>query len=156
MSDTQLIFGIHAVSSLLERQPERVEQLFVQSGRADKRMDALLGMAERAGLAIARVDRRELDEMVNAKHQGVVARSKGSQLLRERDLDMLLDELDHPPLLLILDGVTDPHNLGACLRTADAAGVDGSLRIQLDHRRAHRQERRPILRGPVRQQGTRS
>ena len=127
MSDTQLIFGIHAVSSLLERQPERVEQLFVQGGRGDKRMEALLAMAERAGLAIARLDRKELDEMVSGKHQGVVARSKGSPLLRERDLDMLLDGLDHPPLLLILDGVTDPHNLGACLRTADAAGVDAVI-----------------------------
>ncbi|MGK0442626.1 MAG: 23S rRNA (guanosine2251-2'-O)-methyltransferase [Pseudohongiellaceae bacterium] len=127
MSDMQLIFGIHAVSSLIERQPERVEQLYIQKGRHDARMESLLATADQAGLSYQQLERKELDEMVKGKHQGVIAQSKGSQLLRERDLEMMLDDLDHPPLLLILDGVTDPHNLGACLRTADAAGVDAVI-----------------------------
>ncbi|WP_339672564.1 23S rRNA (guanosine(2251)-2'-O)-methyltransferase RlmB [Dasania marina] len=127
MSNTTLIFGIHAVASLLERQPERVEKLYIQRGRKDARMEALLASAEQAAVAYEYLDRKDLDDMVKGQHQGVVAQSQGSQLLRERDLELLLDELDHPPLLLILDGVTDPHNLGACLRTADAAGVDAVI-----------------------------
>lgn len=127
MSDLHLVFGIHAVASLLARSPERVEQLFVQKGRNDKRMAELLALAEQAGLSIQVVERKLLDERVQGKHQGVIAESRGSQVLREGDLKLLLDELSHAPLLLILDGVTDPHNLGACLRTADAAGVDAVI-----------------------------
>lgn len=127
MSELHLVFGIHAVEALIARQPDRIEQLYVQRGRKDARMEALLAAAEQAGLSCQQVDRKELDEMVSGRHQGVVANSRGSQVLREGDLKMLLDDLDHPPLLLILDGVTDPHNLGACLRTADAAGVDAVI-----------------------------
>ena len=127
MSELHFVFGIHAVSALLERQPERVEQLFVQRGRKDARMEEVLAVAENAGVNYQQIDRKELDEMVEGRHQGVVAKSRGSQVLREGDLTLLLDSLDHPPLLLILDGVTDPHNLGACLRTADAAGVDAVI-----------------------------
>jgi len=127
VSEVHSVFGIHAVASLLERQPERVEQLFVQKGRSDARMEALLVQAEQAGVPCQWVARGELDEMVEGRHQGVVARSRGSQVLREGDLELLLDRLEHAPLLLILDGVTDPHNLGACLRTADAAGVDAVI-----------------------------
>jgi len=127
MSDKQFIFGIHAVSAILERQPGRIEQLFIQRGRKDARMESLLLAADAAALNYQQVDRKELDDMVRGSHQGVVAKAKASQLLREGDLEMLLDELAHPPMLLILDGVTDPHNLGACLRTADAAGVDAVI-----------------------------
>ena len=127
MSELHLVFGIHAVAAILNRQPERIVQLYIQQGRTDARMESLLASAELAGVRVQTVDRKELDDMVSGNHQGVIAQTKGSQLLRERDLDMLLDSLEHPPLLLILDGVTDPHNLGACLRTADAAGVDAVI-----------------------------
>lgn len=127
MSDLHLVFGIHAVASLLARSPERVEQLLIQKGRSDKRITELLALAKQAGLRIEVVERKLLDEKVQGKHQGVIAESRGSQVLREGDLKLLLDELSRPPLLLILDGVTDPHNLGACLRTADAAGVDAVI-----------------------------
>lgn len=127
MSDLHLVFGIHAVASLLARSPERVEQLLIQKGRNDKRITELLALAKQAGLRIEVVERKLLDEKVQGKHQGVIAESRGSQVLREGDLKLLLDELSRPPLLLILDGVTDPHNLGACLRTADAAGVDAVI-----------------------------
>lgn len=127
MSEIYSIFGIHAVASLLDRQPDRVEEMFVQRGRSDARMEELLARADKLGIAYRVVDREKLDDMVEGRHQGVVVRSRGSQIFREKDLDRLLENLDHPALLLILDGVTDPHNLGACLRTADAAGVDAVI-----------------------------
>lgn len=123
MTEVYSVFGIHAVTSLLQRQPDRVEALLIQKGRDDERMAVIIERAEKLGLKYQRVERRELDDMVEGRHQGVIARSRGGQTLREGDLDQLLNALEGPPLLLILDGVTDPHNLGACLRTADAAGV---------------------------------
>ena len=127
MSEVYSVFGIHAVSALLDRQPDRIEAMYVQRGRNDARMEALLARADKLGLSYQVVEREKLDEMVEGRHQGVVVSSRGSQIYREGDLDRLLENLDHPALLLILDGVTDPHNLGACLRTADAAGVDAVI-----------------------------
>lgn len=127
MHNEELIYGIHAVEALLKRQPKRIAEILFQDGRADQRMQALQEAAQRAGCRSKTLPRSELDELVDGRHQGVVAALKPAPTLREQDLMQLLKKLDHPALLLILDGVTDPHNLGACLRTADAAGVDAVI-----------------------------
>ena len=121
----EFIYGIHTVTALLERAPERIETLQVLEGRGDKRMQQLLSEAERANIHIERVSRDVLDKF-DAKHQGVVALLANNFEYRETDLKGLI-ERSASPLLLILDGVTDPHNLGACLRSADAAGVDAVI-----------------------------
>ena len=122
------IYGIHTVDALLRREPERVAVLFVQAGRRDKRLHAITGLARNQGVEIVELGRYELDLKVDARHQGVVARvSAGARRWDEAALLQLLDNLDHTPLLLVLDGITDPHNLGACLRSADAAGVDAVI-----------------------------
>ncbi len=119
-----VVFGLHAVQSLFESKPERVLELLVQKGRTDKRINALVEEARSLGVAVKFVDRSRLDSKVDdGVHQGIVARVAQAKVYREADLEDLLDGLEEPPFLLILDGVTDPHNLGACLRTADAAGV---------------------------------
>lgn len=127
MSETHWVFGIHAVDALLQRQPNRVEELWLQHGRHDQRMQDIQQHAQQLGIKCKIVAREDMDKEVDGRHQGVMALSKPAQTLRDRDLKELLDGLDGPPLLLILDGVTDPHNLGACLRTADAAGVNAVI-----------------------------
>lgn len=123
MSETA--YGIHAVDVLLRRSPERIISLSIQSDRNDKRIQGLLSLAQNQGVAVDRVTKADLDEMVSERHQGVVAVIKPRQAnggVAERDLSSYLKGIDCP-LVLVLDGVTDPHNLGACLRSADAAGV---------------------------------
>ncbi|AHK78446.1 23S rRNA methyltransferase [Ectothiorhodospira haloalkaliphila] len=120
------VFGLHAVEALLRQSPGRVESLRVQSGRVDARMQAILDQADRAGIPVTRLPRRDLDAQAGgATHQGVIARAQPVASLGEKDLpDVVMAPGEGAPvLLLVLDGVTDPHNLGACLRTADAAGV---------------------------------
>ena len=119
-----VVFGLHAVQSLFESAPERVLELMIQKGRTDKRINALVEEARNLGIAVKFVERSRLDGKVeDGVHQGIVARVAQAKVYREGDLEDLLDGLEEAPFLLILDGVTDPHNLGACLRTADAAGV---------------------------------
>ena len=123
MSETA--YGIHAVDVILRRSPERIIALSIQSDRNDKRIQGLLSLAQNQGVAVDRVTKADLDEMVSERHQGVVAVIKPRQAdggVTERDLSSYLKGIDCP-LVLVLDGVTDPHNLGACLRSADAAGV---------------------------------
>ena len=127
MSESHWVFGIHAVDALLQRQPKRIEELWLQQGRNDKRMQDIQQHAQQLGIRCLVMPREDLDKAVEGNHQGVLARAKPAQMLRDRDLALLMDSLAHQPLLLILDGVTDPHNLGACLRTADAAGVDAVI-----------------------------
>jgi len=117
------IYGIHAVAALLTRRPERIAELRVQEGRGDQRMQHLIADAESAGIAIEMVPRSQLDQELGGRHQGVAARLSADHEYREGDIPALL-ERSACPLVLVLDGVTDPHNLGACLRSADAAGVD--------------------------------
>ena len=123
MSETA--YGIHAVDVILRRSPERIIAISIQSDRNDKRIQGLLSLAQNQGVAVDRVTKADLDEMVSERHQGVVAVIKPRQAdggVNERDLSSYLRGIDCP-LVLVLDGVTDPHNLGACLRSADAAGV---------------------------------
>ena len=123
MSDS-VVYGLHAVEALLQRAPERVTGLWALRGRHDARLETLLAAARAAGIVIHSVERTELDEMTQAgRHQGVVARCTVVAALDEGGLQDLVTGLTVPPLLLVLDGVQDPHNLGACLRSADAAGV---------------------------------
>lgn len=125
--DEGLVFGLHAVSHLLQTAPERILELRVDRDRLDQRLQALVGLAAQAGLKPLSVDRDVIDRAsAGAVHQGVMARIRPRPAVGERELEALLDGLasaGEPPLLLILDGVQDPHNLGACLRTADATGV---------------------------------
>lgn len=123
-SGKQMVFGMHAVDSLLHNHPERVIKLCIQKDRKDKKMDAIVQYAKNRSIIIEQVTKQELDDFSNdANHQGVVAFCTKSQRNSEVDLKTLLQNLDEPPFLLILDGVQDPHNLGACFRSADAAGV---------------------------------
>jgi len=122
---SETAYGIHAVDVILRRSPERIISLSIQSDRNDKRIQGLLSLAHNQGVAVNRVAKADLDEMVSERHQGVVAVIKPRQAdggVTERDLSSYLKGIDCP-LVLVLDGVTDPHNLGACLRSADAAGV---------------------------------
>jgi 23S rRNA (guanosine2251-2'-O)-methyltransferase len=124
MSQEALVFGLHAVRTLLQRHPDRVAEVLLQKGRDDPRASELLSLAHAAG---ARVEWRtvaELDKLAGGeRHQGACAQMRSTGSLGEGALDDLLDKLTSPPLILVLDGVQDPHNLGACLRSADAAGV---------------------------------
>jgi 23S rRNA (guanosine2251-2'-O)-methyltransferase len=127
------IYGIHAVDSLLRQNPKSVQRLWVQQGREDKRITALLELAVNQGVATAREPRQVLDDKVSGRHQGAIAETLDdpansqlgqSNLWSEADLYRAIDEGGSARvLILVLDGVTDPHNLGACMRSADAAGV---------------------------------
>ena len=123
MSATALVFGVHAVRSLLLRSQGRVRKLFVDSRREDARMRELLQLAQQAGVKPERVDAKNLDSRVgNVVHQGVVAEVDPLPPWHEDELVAALSA-HKDPLVLVLDGVQDPHNLGACLRTADACGA---------------------------------
>jgi len=128
MTKTEQVFGLHAVRSLLQRSPERVSLLMVLESRGDRRMDEILQLADQGNVPVRRVSRHELDErLAGASHQGVVAEVGSAPSLGEGDLPQFLADLGRPPFLLVLDGVQDPHNLGACLRSADAAGIDAVI-----------------------------
>jgi 23S rRNA (guanosine2251-2'-O)-methyltransferase len=119
-----LTFGMHAVRHLLRAAPDRVRALYVQSGRKDEPMRNLLDLARTARTPIRVVQRDELDRMLpGARHQGAVARIAAASVLDDHALTSLIERCSEAPLLLVLDGVQDPHNLGAMLRLADAAGV---------------------------------
>ncbi|MBA5762711.1 23S rRNA (guanosine(2251)-2'-O)-methyltransferase RlmB [Vibrio sp. 404] len=119
----EFLYGIHAVKAVLEREPERFIEAYVLKGRQDDRLMPILNELQRCGVSIQQMGRKTLDDKAQgANHQGVIARVKPAKQLNENDLDDILAQHESP-LILVLDGVTDPHNLGACLRNADAAGV---------------------------------
>lgn len=121
-SDTRLIHGFHAVVSRLRNAPEDIREIYLAASRQDARARDLLRLAEAAGVRLISSDPARLDGMAGgASHQGVVARVAAQ--MKHLTVDDVLEGLTEPALLLVLDGVTDPHNLGACLRVADAAGV---------------------------------
>ncbi len=122
---TETVAGVHAVEACLAADPARVLVLWVQENRRDGRVATLLEQAGAAGVTIKAVPRRELDQRwPDVRHQGLVAECRPLARLSEKDLAAALDGLASP-FLLVLDGVQDPRNLGACMRTALAAGVDG-------------------------------
>ena len=119
----EFIYGIHAVKAVLEREPERFIEAYVLKGRQDDRLMPILNDLQVCGVSIQQMTRKTLDDKANgANHQGIIARVKAAKQLNENDIDGILAQHESP-LLLVLDGVTDPHNLGACLRNADAAGA---------------------------------
>ena len=128
MRQEQIIHGIHAVQASLEYDRDHLMEVYRDKERTDRRLEALLLELKQAGVEIHKASRRELDKLAGGeRHQGIVARVLVPPTLGEKELMQLLDALDGPPLLLVLDGVTDPHNLGACLRTADAVGVQAVI-----------------------------
>lgn len=122
---SRLLYGFHAVTARLRHDPASIEEIYFEANRRDKRMQDFLQAAQTAKVRLIPCDVKRLEGLANdARHQGVVA--KAAPLSLALNLDELLDGIDGrktPPLLLILDGVTDPHNLGACLRVADGAGA---------------------------------
>lgn len=122
------VYGLHAVESLLKHNADSIQLLMVQQGRHDQRLEPLVQRARRLNIIIREVPKTELDEEIGGVHQGIAAQCSNLRLERsEGFLNELLQRLDRPAFLLVLDGVTDPHNLGACLRTAEAAGVDAVI-----------------------------
>ena len=124
-SDEQLLIGIHAVSSALKAAAGEVEWLRIAADSKNKRLAEIESRAHGSGIKVIRIKASELDKLSGQqRHQGVIAGFKGSNIAAEGRLDAILDTIEGIPLILVLDGVQDPHNLGACLRTAEAAGVD--------------------------------
>ena len=119
---SKLIFGFHAVTARIRHEASTVDEIYIDANRHDRRMGELIRAANAANVRIIQADDQRLDAMVGSRrHQGVIA--KAGEISLARNLDELLDAIEGPPLLLLLDGVTDPHNLGACLRVADGAGA---------------------------------
>ena len=124
---SEWVFGIHACQALLEENPSSIDRLvFLKQQNPNPRLQKINRLADKLRIKAQFVSRRELDELVAGEnHQGVAILQQASTALLwdENQLEDMLDKLQEPPLLLILDGLQDPHNLGACMRTADAAGV---------------------------------
>lgn len=127
----ELVIGIHAVNALIKRAPERFIELWLLKGRDDERLMPIINLARKYKMPVQLVNRKVLDDKAQGEqHQGVVARVTPGKTYTEADLDDIVAEAerrDQTPFFLILDGVTDPHNLGACLRNADAAGVQAII-----------------------------
>jgi len=122
MKEPRVVFGFHAVLARLRADPSSVQEILLDENRHDARIRDVEAAAERTGVRLMRVPTKRLDGFYGGgRHQGVIARVTVTDV--REDLEDLLDRLKEPPLLLVLDGVTDPHNLGACLRVADGAGV---------------------------------
>ncbi len=124
MKGFDYLYGIHSVSAALTQNPERILNLYIQAGRHDQRLQSLIQLAQQQGIAVHEQAAAKLAALALDGHtQGVVAQCRKARDYTEQDLDALLAGCSAPPFLLILDEVQDPHNLGACLRTANAAGI---------------------------------
>lgn len=122
MSSPKVLFGFHAVGVRLKTAPQSIIEIHFDAGRRDQRMRQFLVRVEEADVRLIESDDERLHKLCGThRHQGVVARAQAVQ--QSHSLDELLDTIEGPALLLVLDGVTDPHNLGACLRVADGAGA---------------------------------
>ena len=118
------IYGIHAVQAALVNPHRTVYRLYFNQDRVDKRLEELLKIAKNSSVSIVPLNAQSMKQrFTHLTHQGVVASVSKLPEYTESDLDRLLELAPNPALILILDGITDPHNLGACLRSADAAGV---------------------------------
>ena len=123
MSQISFIHGFHSIIAKLRHQPDAIVEIFIDTGRHDARVRDLMRHAELHAVRVVPVDAKRLEGMAgsNSRHQGVVAKVSGES--RHITLDDVLDTLEEPAFLLVLDGIQDPHNLGACLRVADAVGA---------------------------------
>ncbi|MGA8391102.1 MAG: RNA methyltransferase substrate-binding domain-containing protein, partial [Burkholderiaceae bacterium] len=122
MSSPKVLYGFHAVGVRLKTAPKSIIEIYFEPTRRDARMRQFLERATEAGARLIEADGLRLAKLCGSHgHQGVAARVEA--LPQITSLDDLLDSLTEPPLLLVLDGITDPHNLGACLRVADGAGA---------------------------------
>jgi len=122
MSGRRLVYGLHAVTAALKRRPTEVFEVFLDARRADPRARRVADLAKSAGIRLHETDAERLDGFAKGgRHQGVAAFVEEAALAAS--LDEVLEDLAEPAFLLVLDGVQDPHNLGACLRVADAMGV---------------------------------
>lgn len=128
MADNQLIAGLHAVRTALKHGAGSIVEVWVDEQRRDGRMKEIIKLVKDTGVTLHKVDKKTIEKLVpDTNNQGVAARTRVIGALGEKALYDLLDALDRPPFLLVLDGVQDPHNLGACLRSADAAGIDAVI-----------------------------
>ena len=125
MSDSRILFGFHAVQSRMRQHATSIQEILIDEGRVDPRMKDIIKLAEASNIRVMQVDRDRLDGMAgrNGRHQGVIARVIDTPIPYKDIHDVLESDLKEPPFFLILDGVEDPHNLGACLRVADGMGV---------------------------------
>ena len=125
MSDSRILFGFHAVQSRMRQHATSIQEILIDEGRVDPRMKDIIKLAEASNIRVMQVDRDRLDGMAgrNGRHQGVIARVFDTPIPYKDIHDFLESDLKEPPFFLILDGVEDPHNLGACLRVADGMGV---------------------------------
>ncbi len=122
MANQRPIYGFHAVNARLWQNPKSITELYIQEGKSDARTREVLEKAANENIRVYFADADRLNAISKgARHQGVVGFIDASK--NHVHLEGILENLSEPPLLLILDGITDPHNLGACLRTADAMGV---------------------------------
>lgn len=127
MAKPEYYYGVHSIESLLSLEPERVLTLFTLKGRDDQRLKHLLSLAEPFGISVQQASRDHLEKMAGLPyHQGVVAAVRPHPTLNEKDLEQFIQQQPNG-LLLALDQVTDPHNLGACIRTAAAMGVQAVI-----------------------------
>lgn len=123
---SEWIYGFHAVEGVIKRSPERITALWLATNRRDKRAQEIEALAQTQGVAVTRVERYQLDMEIDGRHQGIAVSVQGDKAVAEALTEASLVASvasGRFNLLLVLDGVTDPHNLGACLRSADAAGV---------------------------------
>ena len=126
-SVNSIVYGFHAVQTLIRENPDRIQKILLQTGREDQRLQQLQKIAQQQHLQWQVSSRQELDKLTAGEnHQGIVAVCFAAEKTAHSlptDIETVLEQLNEPAFLLILDGVQDPHNLGACLRSANAAGV---------------------------------
>ncbi|MBT8506473.1 23S rRNA (guanosine(2251)-2'-O)-methyltransferase RlmB [Coxiella-like endosymbiont of Rhipicephalus sanguineus] len=126
MNNIKIVYGIHSVRVLLETAPHTVINLHVQKNREDQRLQSLIKIAEKAGVIVKYISRKELN-IFGEKHQGIIAECKNFESLDVNVLQAVIRNRETSVLLLILDGVKDPHNLGACFRSAEALGAQAVI-----------------------------
>lgn len=122
IAEKNLVYGLHAVKSILVNNPKDIDWVWIDSHRHNNRMQEIIHLCKKSHVKVLYFSKEKLDELTSGKHQGVIAALR-VVAQHEIDIDSLLQKVKEPLFLLILDGVQDPHNLGACMRTANAAGV---------------------------------
>jgi 23S rRNA (guanosine2251-2'-O)-methyltransferase len=122
------VFGIHAVQAVLDYSSDKIHKIWVDNQRKDHRLISLIEQLKKLGLSVENSDRKRLDKMTDGKnHQGIVVEVEIPGIHSENELKQRVQKMSDMPFFLVLDQVQDPHNLGACLRTADAAGLHGII-----------------------------